>query len=510
MVLVAVTLTCGIAGATTRYVAQSAGTFSSGSACNGKNAITVATFNATTLSPGDTTYICGTLTAAAGTSNFIQFGQSGSSSSPITLIFDSGAVIQAPYWSGPAIEFGGAWIIIDGKGTGIVQATANGTGLANAQDGGIGLDAGSGCSNCTVQNLTVSNIYVHSCTGSVSSCTDEGGQNTYGIRAVGGSNLTLTGNTVHDAKWCNLFAYVSSSGIQISNNTISNCDHGVVFGDAGAGDTGTGSIFGNDISNMQNWDDAGDYNHHDGVHTWANNTGSSYTVQIYNNYLHGNGGHNFNAWLGIEANAKNSTLFNNTVNMQSNCIGGVGLVGLFSGGGPYASGVGIYNNTIQGNGSSDGCEGIGIQEQTGGTLVKNNIVLNTNTFTYIPTSGQVSAIDHNLYYNSSSGFWCPANVDVAFPTWRSGCTYDANGANSNPNLTSGFLLNSGSPAVGLGANLTSLGITALNSDKSGLARAATGVCTPGVAGCWDAGSYQYQSSTTSLPNPPADLVATVQ
>src|ERR1700685_4271578 len=76
--------------ATTRYVAQTAGTFSGGTACNGQTAITPATWNSTSESPGDLTWICGTITCSAPGATAFTFSWSGSSGNPITLKFDSG------------------------------------------------------------------------------------------------------------------------------------------------------------------------------------------------------------------------------------------------------------------------------------------------------------------------------------------------------------------------------------------------------------------------------------
>lgn len=490
------------------YIAKTAAGGNTGADCADAHAMTF--FNAPSnwastatsgkVSPGTTVHLCGTFTAPAGSSSYLQFQGSGISGSPITLIFETGATLTAPYWSGPAIDANGrSWLIINGNNTGTIQATANGTLLANQQDSGIGVGSTMACSNCTVENLTVSNLYVHACSGAVSTCTDEGGQNTSGVRFVQGSNVIISGNTVHDAKWCILFAYgAPSSGVQISGNTTYNCDHGVVFGDASAGSTGSGTIYGNNISNMSNWDDAGDVNHHDGIHDWANFTGSSYTLRIYNNYLYGNGGANFNSWIAIEANGIGSTVFNNVISMQSNCVGGVGLIGLFTGGGPNGSGVGIYNNTIRGNGPSDNCVGIGVQSQTGGTAIKNNITENVGTFTYIPTSGQIAAsgVNNNVWYNSSNGFWCPGAVEVSFSLWQSSCGFDAQGVNANSNLNSTFAPVAGSPAIGAGANLTPLGLSALNQDKAGLKR------QPPMLP-WTAGAYQ-----ASGPSSPTNVTGT--
>ncbi|MGA8528797.1 MAG: hypothetical protein WB622_03725, partial [Acidobacteriaceae bacterium] len=62
------------ANATTRYIAQTAGTFSGGKACSGQTTITPATFNNTTNAAGDVNYVCGTITVAANTEALIVNG----------------------------------------------------------------------------------------------------------------------------------------------------------------------------------------------------------------------------------------------------------------------------------------------------------------------------------------------------------------------------------------------------------------------------------------------------
>src|SRR5580704_11367131 len=69
---------------TVRYIAQSAGTFSGGSACDGQQAITPATWNSTSESPGDISYVCGTINASPG-ATVLTIGWSGTSSAPIQL-----------------------------------------------------------------------------------------------------------------------------------------------------------------------------------------------------------------------------------------------------------------------------------------------------------------------------------------------------------------------------------------------------------------------------------------
>jgi hypothetical protein len=75
-----------------------------------------------------------------------------------------------------------------------------------------------------------------------------------------------------------------------------------------------------------------------------------------------------------------------------------------------------------------------------------------------------------------------------YPAWSGGGSwqaagYDIHGVNGNPLLSGAYMLGSGSPAIGTGTNLTSLGIAALNSDAAGVARPSSGA--------WDIGAFQF-------------------
>ena len=58
------------------------------------------------------------------------------------------------------------------------------------------------------------------------------------------------------------------------------------------------------------------------------------------------------------------------------------------------------------------------------------------------------------------------------------------------NLSGAYKLQAGSPAIGAGVNLTSLGITGLDTDAAGVARPATGA--------WDIGAYQYNGASYNV------------
>ena len=135
----------GHASATNVYVSQNGGSFSGGSACNGQTTISLAAFQgsslwgggATQIGPGTTVYICGAITVSQNT-NFFTFWASGTSGNPITIIWDTGAVVSSPYWptqgSGGAIYATNvAYVVINGGTNGVLQATANGSALANQQ-----------------------------------------------------------------------------------------------------------------------------------------------------------------------------------------------------------------------------------------------------------------------------------------------------------------------------------------------------------------------------------------
>src|SRR5579872_931545 len=134
------------ASATTVYVSQSGGTFTGGSACNGQTAISLATANSsatwgsggTQIGPGTTVYLCGALTAAVQTVG-LNIQNSGTSGSPIIVLFDTGATLKSPAFAGGNIQVDGcssscagieilgqSYIIVDGGMYGILSNTENG------------------------------------------------------------------------------------------------------------------------------------------------------------------------------------------------------------------------------------------------------------------------------------------------------------------------------------------------------------------------------------------------
>jgi hypothetical protein len=494
------------------YLAQNAAGGATGADC--ADAVPYTLFNSssnwgsggTQIGPGTTVHLCGTITAPPGASGFLGFHASGTNGNPITLKFETGAILQAPYWGGGGAITTNAnsWVTIDGGTNGILQATQNGTSLANQQDGeGVVAEGGS---DVTIQNLTISNLYVHT-----NSLADESGQNSIGIDIWSGSNLSVIGCTLHDMKWAIRFSYATGhtfSTMTASNNTIYNIDHGIFLTDSSASGSAIMSGFtlsGNTVHDFANWDDNNDDNHHDAFHLNTNSSSTLFTnFYLYNNYVYGDPGIRGNAgFFSFPASVGSESglyIFNNVfVNTSSGhcwANGSVALAGV--------STSNVVNNTFVSQATS--CKDIGFVYELGSTGVtfENNIGQNTeNAAVYAPTPGAVVALDHNNYYQSSSwnfsGTWYNSLAG-----WESGTGFDRNSGVLNPNLDANFKPGSGSAVIGKGANLSSLcsAVPQLCGDKNGTVRPSSGA--------WDIGALQSGGSAAdNPPNAPSDLSVVV-
>jgi hypothetical protein len=487
LALVGIAFSYGTASANDVYIAQSAAGSANGSSC--ANAVAYGYFNTsgnwtsgapsgTKIGPGTTVHLCGTFTAPAGSSSYLVTQGSGTSGSPITIHFESGAVIQAPYWAGSVLSVGNNYITVDGGGSGLIQATANGTALSNKQDGAEGVALPNGCTGCIIQGLTVANLYVHT-----NNVADSGAQDTYCFYVLGSAtNVTIQGNVCHDTKAGMLYAYrTGDSNFTFANNQVYNADHGMFIGNAGSGSTLTGLyIYGNSLHDGGNWDDTAQNNHHDGIHTWAFNSSTLSNEYIYNNYCYGNWGadtFDMNSCSFHEVNTggvQNGAYIFNNVFTTTNCPNNGYIT--YEG-----NNLAAYNNTIIGPKTS--CS-IGIQYYGSGNIFENNIV-STLTMDFLNAGGSIQTQDYNDSYNVSS---------------RNSA--GAHSITSNPNLNSSYQPQAGSPVIGAGLSLTSLNIAALDGDKSGVSRSASGA--------WDIGAYTSSGAAPSPPSVPPSVSTTIQ
>lgn len=280
------------ASASSIYIAQSAAGAANGADC--ADAFAVAFFNNSAnwggggnqIGAGTTVHLCGTFAGAAGTS-LLTFQGNGASGNSITLQFETGADLTAPYWStSGAINVGShSQIIIDGGSNGIIQATANGTTLGNQRtNSGITTFGG----NVEIRHLTIANLYVHS-------STSDSGIDQTGVNCISfsGSNVLIHDNIMHDAGWC-LYenSNAGDANVSIYNNTIYNIDHGWALAPYGhTASSGPFSFYSNTVYGYSVWDTQSNAYHHDGIHCYTSGTGGVAehitALNIYNNLFEG-------------------------------------------------------------------------------------------------------------------------------------------------------------------------------------------------------------------------------
>jgi hypothetical protein len=470
------------------YISQNTSGGNTGANCS--NAHSASWFNSNATG-GNTYHLCGTFTGSAG-STMLTAPASGSAGSPLIVQFETGALLTAPYWSetNGAISIANkSYVTIDGGSNGIIRATANGTNQSYKQ-GSTGIRI-IGSSHIEVKNLTIRNMYQNA--GSSSGATDTGGEGSWGIYIDGNNSyLDFHNNTISGNRGC--IAYElgkSNSNINIYKNNLSDAAWHIKLGEGNGGSTSSNmNIYNNEITDWTNWQYPSETYHTDGIILYCNNN-STLPVSIYNNYIHGDLGDGsptafiFSTY-GASSPGALATIFNNLLVST----GGV-TIWLKNG----RTGNVIYNNTIIGPSSSGG---VGVMlENSSGINFRNNIIGNWQRAigSYTSLTSQVAASNNNVVYNvSSSPFYY--NDGSGYYTWAQwqALGFDASSSTANPSLDASYKLTStGSSAYARGANFTSLGIAALNSDKSAVARPASGA--------WQAGAYQSEGGSDMLSAP---------
>ncbi|MGA7521079.1 MAG: hypothetical protein WBW84_01265 [Acidobacteriaceae bacterium] len=501
LVIIVVLLITPPASATTRYIAQSAGTFSGGTACKGQRAITPETFNGIRNAPGDVNYICGTITGDAGAQLLNPRGN-GSAGHPVMIKFDTGAILQAPYFApspnggcgGAICLYGRSYYTVDGQNTGTIRNTANGTGLTYQQKT-EGIE-GYNCNYCTVENLTIANLYVHNSAKDTSA--EASAQRCI---SISGSNWLIEHNVMHDSGWCLFNNFNNGDGnVVIAGNTIYNIDHGWMLASQVSGGSSGPFIFRNNtVYGYANWDTWNDTYHHDGIHCFTSETNGSPAhitlLAIYNNRFEGPIGQNVTGHIFIEggqgpgstpcADATSGIAVYNNVTMGDRPDNN-GLFDLASGNFTAAHGGGVYNNTLissAGNGSGV-C--FTANSDTSGMSFENNAVSGCNQL--IETDSIPFSPDYNQYGNGGdNAFVCQRNFNAPsqIASWRSCVRGDSHSAyHASLGVNGSGQPQPRSPLTGKGINLTSLcsgALTSLCSDSAGNPRASSGAWTVGAA-----------------------------
>jgi hypothetical protein len=324
----------GVAFAEDIYITQTAQGSDSGA--NAANAHSASWFNTSgnwgsgtgKIGPGDIVHLCGTLTSS------ITVQSSGTSGSPITILFEADARMSAPTWSSAVISaVNKNYVVVDGGTNGIIEATNNGATLANHNNiTGVSVSG----QYLEVRNLTIRNLYVRA-----QDSTDAVGSNAIYIHA---SNSSVHNNNITWAENGILWAFAAEQNGSVYSNTIRYISTGIIFGsDSTSATYSNMDIYDNDISDTYVWDQPANDFHHDGVHFWG--YGPDVTgLKVHGNYVHGDWGTHYTTQLYFEGTATGYQVYNNV------------LVAPFRRIYTKLAGPGyVYNNTFSGDGWAMDC-----------------------------------------------------------------------------------------------------------------------------------------------------------
>jgi len=439
------------------------------------------------------------------------FQGSGTSGNTINFIWETGAKISQTFCGaggdGTCLDLNGqSWIVFNG-GTacgssvsestcnGIIEATANGTVLAN-QSNNPAVKA-DGSTNIEWKNIVLRNIYVRT----VPSIGGPSDNNPYAISLAQASSWTIHDSKFHDMNWALYIVACGStpsSHFDIHDNDFANYNHGVAVGVCNQTDDDI-KIHDNHFGATANWDDpppaGGNAYHHDGIHLYTVGTGLVTNALIYNNLFDGDWGTQNTAFVYTEGHAFTMWLWNN-----------VGIIkpGLNMNNGAWSVTVGssgtatLWNNTIVVLGSAN------LNQKTEGTATdfRNNLTVGGAALISYPAQ-TATHFDNNVWQGTGNVFYNGAFV--SYSVFKAGLTggsgKDGNGIfASSVAVSSTGTLNTGSVAIGAGANLTSLcsgNFVSLCSDTS-----YGGLRTPSArpgGGAWDAGAVNSGASFPGIP-----------
>ncbi|MDP9338880.1 MAG: hypothetical protein M3P45_08435 [Acidobacteriota bacterium] len=453
------------------------------------------------IGPGTIVHLCGTFNGALNTTLLTAQGN-GTSGTSVTILFESGTVLQSPAWAGTGTNLGAInisnrqFITVDGGSNGSIKNTANGTNLANRQITSTGINA-MYCTGCRVTNLSILDLYVRNSNDATNGVLQTG-INAVSIRHSDGMHIDH--NVFTNCGWC-ISGY--GNNIEINHNDISKMDHGVAIGPDASGATNE-VIHDNHFHDMGQWDTTTNAYHHDGIHLFSD-SGPHTNPRIYNNLFDGSLGINTTAWIFMEGASGSfgihgAIIFNNVLVDSLNA----GKTMLWMEGHGSSSNNSAYNNYLY-DGHGGGL-GLLVRGETNFSA-QNNII---GDVSYQSSSVASGGVNNNLYFNlyptygNNNLFGWNTSTVASVSSWRTLCSCDANGLFGLPSEiyadpSTGAIV-SPSMAIGGGTNLTRLGIPSLNLDKSGNPRPSIGP--------WDIGAYSASTQPASVAAP-TGLHATV-
>jgi hypothetical protein len=477
------------------YITQTASGSDTGASC--ANAHSTSWLNtagnwasgADKISAGDTVHLCGTITSP------ITIQGSGSSGSPITILFETGAKLSKTTWLGANNDSalygtGVAYITIDGGSNGLIEATDNGTNLTH-HDAINGVYFYSS-DHIIVKNLIVNPMYlrVYSLTDNYNSCNDIffGGQST---------NIEIKDCHVEYASDGIFIQYTAgAANILIHDNYCNNCGHGCnsIASSSGTATISNVQIYNNSYNRTTNaWAGNSDI-HCNLIHAYAVQSGSQLnSMKIYNNYFSGICYQT--SFVFLEGYVYSPQLYNNVFYhlYDAATANYCGNGGMYLKGGSNAI---IANNTFV---AEAGAYALGLM--TGGWgggmdvghIIKNNIFIGCVATIYAPyDTTAIAECDYNIFYGADEVFAFGSYSQWDFAGWKTqaagaGLTFDAHSKNLNPSLDANHAPTSGDTvAKDSGVSMA----TYFTTDKLGNTRTGT----------WDIGAYEYGAGGASSYN----------
>jgi hypothetical protein len=442
--------------------------------------------------PGVTIHLCGTITSP------LKVQGHGTPGKPITILFERGASLAEPVCDTCLDLSNTAYITVDGAGHGSIRSTDDGTGRGH--HAGAPAILAMNCSHCTIERLTIADLYVH--TSPADSSVDATQDNA--IR-FSGSWLVIADNRIHDVGWALYAEWSRGDGHdRIHGNDISRVDHGFAStsGFAG-GNIGPIYFYRNHVHDFANWDSTADAYHHDGVHCYTVDgagTASHYSgLYVYDNRFDGTVGHNATADIFMEGSPRGNPddtpcadagsrvyIFNNVFTSSDQLPDNDYLT-------DAAGGGGIYNNTVIGHDNTmslGGCAAYGAQPPGGSAAFQNNVLSTCDSLTSGSPTGDYApgSPDYNVYANGGqNSFVCSGNfyTFAQFGRWQACMHADGHSRRvATARLDDSGAPGDGSPVMGAGLNLTPLckgPLVTLCTDIAGHHRP--------LRGPWDAGAY---------------------
>lgn len=355
---------------------------------------TVATQNQKIVSPGDTLLLSGVIGSP------VLVTANGTASNPVTIKFADNARLSAPVWpiSGAINTTQKNFIVIDGGTNGVIENTANGSGLKNQKpSAGICI---TGSSNVEIKNLLIQNIYVHV---SGSDVTDLDGCGSIYAQGLG-SSVSIHDNTIKNDHWLvNLqVPYSNATNLSIANNDLSFCDHGIAMGVSNV-TAASASITGNRIHDYANWDTPNGRYHHDGIHIFTEN-GNVKTLRITGNSFGGATGSAMTSHVYLEADSSTGgfddlQVTGNILSPPTDNFGNFGAIAI--GGAGSVTNALIQKNSISGN-KVNGSYGVLISGATNSAAVNGNDLTNNGSGIFFYSAAPKVVIGQNNYTGNGS------------------------------------------------------------------------------------------------------------